>query len=447
MSYTQRKGKRPFEYASKASHGEIINDVCVKEFLKDCLLPKSENEIELTKKNQFNLIEPINNPIKHIIAIDGGYSEIFIKEEFPSSTIAFFQIGVLYFEISDLENIKIKPFIDPEDIAKLKNIERLKLPLPTKNITFSGNDCLINSVRKKLFDFFCSEPLKDQYKFIETIKWFIFEEFLEEQNFEINLASCPLCGAHNIKFTSKDINKDFLFLCKNCKKELYLIDIFRLHEAIDNEFGAGGILGYLITLIEQIYLIHLLRIILKIKPLLLKEILFLRDGPLAFFGETAGMHKYMRSLIKYLLEKHDLFLIGLEKSGAFVEHAEQISNKLDVNDVLILDNDYIYKNILPGKADPNNPYGRTTYYGNKLIFKTNEDRIYVATLPTKEILLNPKKDNFKNIDIILSNLKKLKCDMYDNALIPISLVNKLISLSNYPSSIILKKFAKSEIHK
>lgn len=136
------------------------------------------------------------------------------------------------------------------------------------------------------------------------------------------------------------------------------------------------------------------------------------------------MHKHVRSLVNFLFNNYNLYLVGLEKSGAFIEHADQIGNKLNNNDVLLLSNDYIYEYILPGKADPKKPYGRTTYYGNKIIFKAAGERIYVATLPTREIQLSPNKDDFKNIDIILTNLEKLKCDMYDSALLPISLVNK-----------------------
>lgn len=38
---------------------------------------------------------------------------------------------------------------------------------------------------------------------------------------------------------------------------------------------------------------------------------------------------------------------------------------------------------------------------------------------------------------------KLRCDMYDNALIPVALANKLVSLSNHPSQKILQRFAQS----
>jgi hypothetical protein len=59
----------------------------------------------------------------------------------------------------------------------------------------------------------------------------------------------------------------------------------------------------------------------------------------------------------------------------------------------------------------------------------------------------PELDDLKNIHEILMNIDKLKCDIYENALIPVALANKLISLSNHPSSDILEKFAKKSISK
>ena len=243
------------------------------------------------------------------------------------------------------------------------------------------------------------------------------------------------------------MSAEHTFRCPFCKERIYLTDVFRLHEAVDNELGGEGILGYVMTLLEQILLVHLIRIILKTKPALLDEILFIKDGPLAFFGQTANMHKPMRALVNYLFDKQNLYLAGLEKSGPFVDHAGEISKTLTDGTVLVIDNDYIYKYILPGKADPSNPYGRTTYYGNKVIFKATDTRVYVITLPTREIMTNPEKADFPNIDVILTNIERLKCDMYESSLIPVALANKLVSLSNHPSSTILKKFAKGTMGK
>lgn len=174
---------------------------------------------------------------------------------------------------------------------------------------------------------------------------------------------------------------------------------------------------------------------------MLNEFLFIKDGPLAFFGQTANMHRPMRMLVKYLFANHNLYLAGLEKSGAFVEHADEIRKILPDATVLLLDNDYIYKYILPATVDPNNIFGQTTYYSNKLIFKASNGGMYVVTLPSTDKKASPSKADFCNIQEILTNVDKLKCDMYDNALLPVALANKLISLAQFPSSRILKRFA------
>src|SRR5206468_5622586 len=183
-----------------------------------------------------------------------------------------------------------------------------------------------------------------------------------------NLASCPDCGTTDIPVYRNQVNGEGRFPCSKCSRQLFLTDVFRLHEAMDDTVGAGGILGYVTTLLEQFVMIHFLRLILKQRPALLKEIFFIKDGPLAFFGQTANMYKKMRALVRYLFDHHNVYMAGLEKSGAFVEHAAEVSTVMKDGTVLVLDNDYIYKYIIPGKADPANPYGRTTYYSGKLIF-------------------------------------------------------------------------------
>jgi hypothetical protein len=72
-----------------------------------------------------------------------------------------------------------------------------------------------------------------------------------------------------------------------------------------------------------------------------------------------------------------------------------------------------------------------------------------VTVPVgdEKVVLSPRKEDFSNIDVILHNIEKLKCDMYDSSLIPVALVNKLVSLADHPSSVILEKFTKTSINK
>ena len=442
MSYSSKFGKRPAEFASRNSHSNITNDSTVQSFLKDCHLPPKSEDIDISN-TLIEKIENCNNPIKYIIAIDGGYSEVPVRKEFPAAQIAFFQFGGLFFSVNDLDNIASQPFIDPEDMSKLKRLERFKVTIPTKNITYSTNNTLTHSVRNALHDFFIEK--RDASSFAETLKWLLFKEYKPTPEAIWTLSQCPYCQARSIELKRSDFTQGFTIPCPHCKKTIYLVDTLRLHEAIDDELGAGGILGYLVVTLEQILLVHIIKIILEIKPSLLKDFLFIKDGPLAFFGQTANLHKPMKSLVKFLFSFHELHLVGLEKSGAFVEHAMEIQTKLKPGSVLLLSNDYIYKYIIPGKADPDQPYGKTTYYGNKIIFKSTNDYVYVATLPTTDIIVNPAKKDFRNLDIICNNLSRLKCDMYDSSLFPIALANKLVSLSNHPSAILLEQFAKQKI--
>lgn len=97
MSYGNDYSNKPFERASKTSHTNIINDTAVQSFLSKCKIPPYHEEIDDKDIELHMLEEPTENPIKNIITVDGGYTNVFIKEDFPSSTIAFFSIRSIVF--------------------------------------------------------------------------------------------------------------------------------------------------------------------------------------------------------------------------------------------------------------------------------------------------------------------------------------------------------------
>jgi hypothetical protein len=235
--------------------------------------------------------------------------------------------------------------------------------------------------------------------------------------------------------------------CPNCGSAVYLTDALRCYERIDDEFGATAILGFLLTAAEQLVLVHLVKSIWQMKPALLREVLFVKDGPLAFFGTAAPLHQPMRELMQFLGEQGAaplINLVGIEKSGPFVEHALQIEEFLGRGEALVLTNEYIYNHVVPG--DPRvQKYGGNTYYGGKLIYKGDANDTYVLTVPTGEWAASPKVADFYNAPEALGVLSRLRCSMYDNALLPVALANRLVSLADAPSAEILAKFARDRI--
>ncbi len=138
-------------------------------------MPKTKDDLKDFKFDFSEVITSEMNPIKHIIAIDGGSTQITVRERFPSTIITFYQLGALIFNTTDLNEISQSPFVNPDDISKLKEIKRFEFVLPTKNIRIK-NQSLINSVRRSIYDFFM-RPLDDSNNLMDTFKWFIYEEY------------------------------------------------------------------------------------------------------------------------------------------------------------------------------------------------------------------------------------------------------------------------------
>ena len=436
MAYVSKRGRRPAEYASKSSHVHVINSPAVAEFLAKCELPKRAEEISLDAR-----LITAHEPDERTPSARSSPSTAAIANPGSNRVPIYHRLLPVWrphLQHRGPHRPRVPALHRPDDMAKLKQLQRLELTLPVRNVSLKAENTLTDSVRKAVYDFFRTELEHG----LESLRWFIFQEYAGDKALDHwDLARCPHCGGRNIPLWRNQILKDFTFKCVSCQETILLTDVFRLHEAIDNDIGAGGVLGYITTTIEQLIIVHLIRAILHLKPSLLGEFMFIKDGPLGFFGQTANMHRPMRALATFLLDRHNLYLAGLEKSGAFVEHADQIAAKLKPGQALILNNDHIYKYILPGQGDRTEPYAATSYYGHKLIFKSCDERMYVVTLPTRQALCDPTEADFPNWHTILTNIEKVRCDMYDDALFPVALVNKLVSLADHPSTRILTRFA------
>ena len=451
MAYGSVRGRKPMERASKISHGEIINNGAVQSLLAKCAVPKAADQAIVAELAQA-VPEVEGNRIRLIVAVDGGYRETSVRDEFPSAAITFFTFGPLLFKLADLRDLDEQPFLAPEDLARLKHIQRYTLALPTRNISREGKSLQL-SVRETLQDFF-EERDHDDAPLSDALRWLLLEGWEPGAGGSWEIPQCPNynCTYGPIKIDSATANRA---TCGACGGPVFLADALRLHERIDEEQGAGGIASYVMTTLEQIVLVHVIKALLETKPDILREVLFIKDGPLAFFGMTSPLSKPMRNLASFLGTRPDpsrpgetmslLNTVGLEKSGAFVEHAVQIADRMKPETVLILSNEYIYRYVIPG--DPNNadPYGNNTYWGGKLIYKAGDGNVYVATVPTDGFKRTPTYEDFFNLSELLAVLGTLRCSMYDNALIPVALANKLVSLSEFPSSRILETFAKASM--
>ncbi len=311
-------------------------------------------------------------------------------------------------------------------------------------------DCtsLKESVRKALYEFFAKEKLGEGVSLLDTLAWFVFRRYKttrtqEDQSWEAS--SSPFDVPGTVLFQEASMSSDYTFQCPLTGGTLYLTDIFRLHERIEEETGAAGVAGYIAGVVEHLVLIHVIRNLLRKNAAALKQVLFIMDRPTGWFGVTAPMHKLMLELNNWLFSNHNFFAAGLEKSGAFVEHAAEIREHIPPGSILILNDAYIYKYISPGEENPTRAYAETSYYGHKVIFRSRQGQMYVVSMPVRELKKIPSSADIPNLQLVLTHIEQLHCDMYENALLPVALANKLVSLSAHPSSQILRAFTQSSI--
>lgn len=450
MGYSSKNNRRPFEAASKASHHHIINDSEVQKMMERIYKPPHSEEVPI-EEIAIDFEPPQTNKIEAIVAFDGGYTEAILEKSFPSRTMHFMQFGALLFKREDLESLEASPFIAPEDMSKLKDIHRLKLALPTQNIRFQDERDLKSTVLKVIYEFFVNNTLDEDQSLMDTLAWFVFRRYKQarernEDDKSWYLATNPLTTeGKGITLREAEMSRKYTFTCPETGGEIYLTDIFRFQEVIDEDFGATGILGYLTNVVEHMIMIHIIRQLLRKQPEKLKTTFFIKDGYTGLSGQSASLKDSMLELVNWLFDNHDIILAGLEKSGAFVDHAQAIQKELKPGQVIILNDDYIYRYIRPGSPDPKSPYAVSSYYGHKLIFKTRKGEMYVVSIPVRKLKKHPSIEDLPHLQLILANVEALHCDMYDSALFPVALVNKLVSLSAHPSQRILQKFASQSI--
>jgi len=171
--------------------------------------------------------------------------------------------------------------------------------------------------------------------------------------------------------------------CSETGEQLYSTDALRIHELLNEQKTTSGeMYGQLMSVIERLWLVHLLRAFEKKNWLsTLKNVAFVMDGPLAVFSVSAWLVKFIEKEIRRIneLQKrftgNDLMIIGLEKSGRFVEHfidldtsPEGHEDMIPDNSAFLLNDDYIKNNIIFSKSPK--PYGKDTCFGRKFFFKT-----------------------------------------------------------------------------
>lgn len=463
------------EKASKLGHTPILLNQYIKKSIETYKIGFSSNDGILEILNNMINIKTEENNLYHIFSVDGSYADVSVDDRYPSARIGFIQFSMNLIRLYEDSKVEKNGLINPIEYNKLMEAHTQSFDLPIYNTTVGNYKTLRDSIRFKISEHLEKLKTYDEkgISVLETLY-----EIISEEDFTNNFRCINLSCKTNQQdesvtgFNKKDFNNKYKeCTCKYCGEKLYLIDYLRLHELIDEEFGATSILSRVCRVLEQLYPINFIMNLLgsnedeQVKFEALSKIAFMLDGPLAIYGESAKLHKsihrYLIGINKQLMEKgfNPLIYFGISKTGKIVDHIKcsmdyiRFSDKnltLPSKQILMISDDYRFKYIHP--PTKNTSFGKETYYGQDMVYFDNKSNFYVINVmyPFEKNNKFFKQNKFNlesytEINKIIDLLEKLEVDLYDMALLPIVLGHKYASISLKPGLSSLEDFGKNII--
>lgn len=391
----------------------------------------SGKDFEITEKNQ---LEESNWQPDMVLAIDGSKQEVPIENGFPSAEYGYVTVASVLILLDKIRELEKNEFINPVEFRKTEKAATTESAYPGCNVVVDNEDSAKASMRKVLF-----EELGIEAPFYETTevnKETLLETYeyllkIKMNKADTNAPKCPVEDCEN------NFSYDFgTYECKcERKKTLFSSDALRLHELHNDGGGCGEMYGQIMFTLERLWLVHILRGFEKQKLFQsLKNLAFIIDGSLAVFSTPSWLTKPIENELRRIndLQKkeneQDLIILGIEKSGQFVNHFEAldtdregVKGKIPNQSAILLNDNYIKKNIK--LSDSPKPYGQDTYFGRKFFYKTNNGYRVTANIAVfsdyQKDLETAYPNQFPRLADVMSLLDQVVSSRFENSVSPL----------------------------
>lgn len=366
-----------------------------------------------------------------ILSIDGSYMESPIKKGFPQANIGYVVVASVLLDMKKVKTIERQDFPDPRDVMDTEVAQTIEAVFPGCNVMDKDETEAVDTkawFRKKLYEelethqfFDGGETLLETYEYLLDLR---IKQGIGR------LPKSPIDGVEEDMTIS--LGK---YPCPYTGKMLYSTDALRLHELINPAGSNGDMFGQTMSVLEKLTFMNILRSFEKKEWLgTLRRVAFFLDGPLAVFSTPSWLANSIEQELKRIndlqkkINRKDMIVIGLEKTGAFFNHFEELDTNIDgVQDLfpkqtaLLLDDEYIKKNIIYSISEK--PYGEDTYFGRKFFYKTKSGCRLVPVLAfysnEQKSLLTAKPEQFPCLFDVMELLDALVSNRYPNSITPL----------------------------
>ncbi len=363
---------------------------------------------------------------RRVIAIDGSNLIHRVNNGFPGAEAGLLMTSVVAIKLDQLSGLDANAIPRPSFFRDIENAHTLEAAMPGIGVVRKDvdNDTPIDFFRQKTYDTLSNAIAEGHETLLETMRA-ICGDFQSR-------IDCPA-----VDCDKKYERKEGEYTCHCDRREkMFETDILRLHEYFDGAHTGGEALGRLRSVLEILILLNILRFFVKKSPTYLGGCAFVLDGPLAIFGTPASILRPIREELKRLNEEarningKDIVVFGIEKTGRFREHWEQLdwqdrvgpSSRFPDQTVVALDDEYIHKNIVPSDKK-GKPFGEDTHFGRAILYKTNKgEHVVIYTAMLNEAASNFSDNSsecFPRLGDILDVVDQLAILIYDGGFMPL----------------------------
>lgn len=390
---------------------------------------------------------------RFILAIDGSYAEVDVKNGYPGAKVGYCTAAIVLLDLDLVGRLDAERPVDPVEFRKTEQAASVDTALPGSNVVTRRQNSAQASFREELYDLFIDIVVDedDRTNLLST-----YEALLALKP-TAKTQSCPYRESYGC--TAEFVVGPGCTACPSCGRPVYSTDALRIHERFRDIGTNGEVFGLVMQVIERLFLVHFLRCFER-RNLLprLTSLAFFIDGPLAVFGPPAWLSAAISKELKRLNQKvqanagQDLLMLGIEKTGAFVQHFEEIDETetpgqklFSARQYLLLTDEYIKERILYSDSDKR--YGEDTYFGRKFLYKTQSEARIVATIP----FLTDAQDTLDSDDIslypqfgtICTLLDRVVSSRYANAVSPLVAANAQAAIPLQLGSKVLTQLARA----
>lgn len=420
------------EFAGYKPLSRIANSDRVQNIVSRCkkqIQSQDSSEIDLLLAE----VEPSEWLPDLVLAIDGSYHQLPVENGYPGAELAYLTVASVILDIKKQRELDQNRPVSPLASRNTEKAGSIDCALPGCNVVIDDETTPSASFRRVFFESIGEKrPLSDGETLLETYEALLAYKPTERKQ-KCPYEDCPIDAAY---IPSSGRNH-----CKCIhQRAWYSSDALRIHEGLNPNGSSGSMFGEAMQVWERVWAVNFLRWIER-EPRrfrLLRNLAIVLDGPLAVFGHPAWISQAIYSELSRINEAarkfihQDLLLIGVEKTGSFVDHYAALDAPSRYSDgksrfkpqtAMLLTNDYIRQHIAIGDK----PFGAATYFGRKFFYKTVSGARVVASLPflTEEArdLSNGEAHHFPRLPDAMSLLNATFSARFPNANAPLVSAN------------------------